>query len=132
MVCLDTSFLADLIRKKPEAIKKLTDLAKEGNKLSTTIITSAELFYGAYKSNNINKEKAKMQLVLSSFIVFPLDEVSPEKFGEILSKLEKMGQKIEDKDVMIAAIAISKGENTIVTRNKKDFGRIPNITVETY
>ena len=65
MVCLDTTFLADLIRKDPDAIKKLTSLAKEGNTLATTIITSAELFYGAYKSDNIYREKAKMRLVLS-------------------------------------------------------------------
>jgi tRNA(fMet)-specific endonuclease VapC len=132
MVCVDTTFLADLIRKNPDAIKKLTDLAKEGNILSTTIITSAELFYGAYKSNNVDREKAKMQLVLSRFIVFEMDEIGAEKFGEVLSKLEKLGQKIADKDVMIAAIAMSKGENVIVTRNKKDFERVPNIIVETY
>ena len=132
MVCLDTTFLADLIRKNPDAIKKLTDLAKEGNTLYTTIITCAELFYGAYKSNNVDREKAKMQLVLSRFIVFEMDETGAEKFGEVLSKLEKLGQKIADKDVMIAAIAMSKGENVIVTRNRKDFERIPNIIVETY
>ena len=132
MVCVDTTFLADLIRKNPDAIKKLTDLAKEGNILSTTFITSAELFYGAYKSNDVDREKAKMHLVLSRFIVFEMDEIGAEKFGEVLSKLEKLGQKIADKDVMIAAIAMSKGENVIVTRNKKDFERIPNIIVETY
>ena len=62
-----------------------------------------------------------MQLVLSRFIVFEMDEIGAEKFGEVLSKLEKLGQKIADKDVMIAAIAMSKGENVIVTRNKKKF-----------
>ena len=33
---------------------------------------------------------------------------------------------------MIAAIAMSKGENVIVTRNKKDFERIPGLIVQTY
>jgi len=132
MVCLDTTFLADLIRKKSDANKKLKSLAEEGHKLSTTIINSAELFYGAYKSTNIDKEKAKMKLVLSRFIVFEMDEIGAEKFGQILSTLEKNGQKISDRDVMIAAVALSKGENVIVTRNKKDFGRIPKLTVETY
>jgi len=57
MVCLDTTFLADLIRKNPDANKKLSQLVKEDNNLSTTIINSAELFYGAYKSNNVIKKK---------------------------------------------------------------------------
>jgi len=98
----------------------------------TTIINSAELFYGAYKSNNVDKEKAKMKLVLGRFIVFEMDEIGAEKFGEIFSKLDTQGQKIADRDIMIAAIALSKGENVIVTRNKKDFEKIPQLIVETY
>ena len=132
MVCLDTTFLADLIRKNPDAIKKLTYLANEENTLTTTIINSAELFYGAYKSNYVEREKEKIKLVLSRFIVFELDETSAEKFGELMAKLEKQGQKIADKDVLIAAITISKGENAVITRNKKDFEKIPNLTVLTY
>ena len=61
-----------------------------------------------------------------------MDEVGAERFGQIRSNLWKIGQIIPDRDVMIAAIALSKGENVIVTRNKKDFERIPNLTVETY
>jgi tRNA(fMet)-specific endonuclease VapC len=132
MVCLDNTFLADLIRKSLEANKKMDSLVKQGDTLSTTVINCAELFYGAYKSNNVDKEKANMKLVLSRFIVFEMDEVSAERFVEILSKLEKQGQKIADRDVMIAAIAMSKGENRVVTRNKKDFEKIPQLIVETY
>jgi len=61
-----------------------------------------------------------------------MDEIGAEKFGEILSKLDKQDQKIADRDIMIAAIAISKGENVIVTRNRKDFDRIPDLIVQTY
>jgi tRNA(fMet)-specific endonuclease VapC len=132
MVCLDTTFLADLIRKNPDANKKLNNLAKQSDSLSTTIINSAELFYGAHKSKSVDTEKAKLKLVLSRFLVFEMDEVSAEKFGEILSKLDKQGQKIADRDIMIAAIAITKGENVIVTRNKKDFEKIPQLTIQTY
>jgi len=55
-----------------------------------------------------------------------------ELFGQILGTLDKSGQKINDRDVMIAAIAMSKGENVIVTRNRKDFDRIPGLVTETY
>jgi tRNA(fMet)-specific endonuclease VapC len=124
--------LADLIRKNPDAIKKLASLANESNTLTTTIINSAELFYGAYKSNNVNREKEKVKLVLSRFIILDLDEDSAEKFGELCAKLDVQGQKIADKDMLIASVAIAKGEKTVVTRNTKDFERIPNLTVLTY
>ena len=53
-------------------------------------------------------------------------------FGEILSRLEKKGQTISDRDILIGAISLSKGEKTIITRNGKDFARIPELKVITY
>jgi predicted nucleic acid-binding protein len=61
-----------------------------------------------------------------------MNEKGAQKFGELLNKLEKSGKKISDRDALIAAIAISKGENTIITRNKKDFARISGLSVITY
>ena len=49
MVCVDTTFLIDLIHKNSAAEKKLSALAKGKDGPSTTVITVAELFYGAYK-----------------------------------------------------------------------------------
>jgi tRNA(fMet)-specific endonuclease VapC len=132
MVCLDTTFLADLIRKNPDATRKLSELMQESKSLSTTIINVAELFYGAYKAKNLETEKAKLKLVINQFIVFEMDEKGAERFGEILAKLDRTGQKIAERDVMIASIALSRGERTIVTRNKKDFEKISDLTIATY
>ena len=132
MVCLDTTFLIDLLHKNPAAEKKLSSLVKESDGPSTTVMTIAELFYGAYKSKNIATEKEKIKQVLGGFLILEMNERGAEKFGQILSALDKNGQKISDRDLMIAAIALSKGENVIVTRNRKDFDRIPSLVVETY
>ena len=132
MVCVDTTFLIDLLHKNPAAEKKLISLSKRIDGPSVTVITLGELFYGAYKSNNAEKEKEKTREALSGFLILEMNEQGAERFGEILGILDKRGQKINDRDVMIAAIAISKGEHSIVTRNKKDFERIPGLAVETY
>jgi len=132
MVCIDTTFVADLIRGNPDAEKKLNDLAKDGDDPFITVITIAELFYGALISKNAEKEKAKIKQVLEDFPIAEMDEYGAEKFGDILNALEKAGQKIADRDIMIAAIALSRGEKIIVTRNRKDFERIPNLKVVSY
>lgn len=132
MVCLDTTILADVIRKQPEAIRKLKTLSEVNKTFSTTIINIAELFYGACKSNNVKQGKEDVNLIISRFTLLEMDEKSAERYGQIRSKLQATGQIIPDRDLMIAAIALSEGENIIVTRNKKDFSRIPNLTVETY
>jgi tRNA(fMet)-specific endonuclease VapC len=132
MVCLDTTFLIDLIRKKPEAEKKLSSLIKRSDGPCVTVITVGELFYGAFKSRNVEKEKEKINAVLSGLLILEMNEHGAEKFGQILSALDQAGQKTNDRDVLIAAIAISKGQNVIITRNEKDFEKIPEIAVESY
>jgi len=132
MTCLDTTFLIDLLHKKPDAEKKLSSLMKRSDVPSVTVITVGELFYGACKSENVEKEKAKINDALTAFLVLEMDLRSAEKFGQLLAVLDKAGQKVNDRDVLIAAIAISKGEKVIVTRNAKDFVRIPEIVAESY
>jgi len=132
MVCLDTTFVIDLLRKNPAAEEKLAILAKRNDSPCATVVTVGELFYGAYKSKHVEAEKEKVREALSGFVILEMNEHGAEKFGQILSTLDKSGQKINDRDVMIAAIAISKGEDVLVTRNKKDFDKIPGILVETY
>ena len=83
-------------------------------------------------SKNVEREKEKITGILSCLLILEMNEHGAEKFGQILSTLDKMGQKTNDRDVLIAAIAISKGENTILTRNAKDFAKIPEISVESY
>jgi predicted nucleic acid-binding protein len=95
-------------------------------------MTLAELYYGAHKSNRMEAETAKIEQIKRSFLILEMNEQGAEKFGELVSRLEKTGRKISDRDVLIAAIAISKGENTIVTRNEKDFARISELSVVTY
>ncbi len=70
--------------------------------------------------------------VLSSFVILEMNEEGAKMFGEILSTLEKKGQTIPDRDILIGAISLSKGEETIITRNGKDFARIPGLKVITY
>lgn len=132
MVCLDSTFLIDLLRKNSAAEKKLTSLIRGSDGPCVTVITVGELFYGVYKSKNVEEEKENVKQALSGFLVLDMNENAAEKFGQILSILDKSGQKINDRDVMIASIALSKGENVIVTRNTKDFDRIPGLIVETY
>ncbi|MCL5949830.1 MAG: type II toxin-antitoxin system VapC family toxin [Candidatus Bathyarchaeota archaeon] len=129
---MDTTFLIDLIHKNLAAEKKLSSLVKRSDGPCTTVITVAELFYGAYKSKNVAAEKENIKQVLNGFLILEMNERGAEKFGQILSALDENGQKISDRDTMIAAIATSKGENVIVTRNKKDFEKIPQLIVETY
>lgn len=120
---LDTNIIINHIRGK-ERIDP--DLIDQG--VSISIITLAELYYGVYKSKNpVNNLNIVIQLLDSLGIqVEPLSRKSANEFGEIKAELEKLGTKIEDFDLLIAATA--KTENlTLVTKNLKHFQRIKGI-----
>ena len=91
MVCLDTTFFADLFRKNPAAEKKLYELANDTEIVSTTVMTIAELYYGAYKSRSISEEIKNVASVLNSFLILEMNPEGAKMFGEILSTLEKTG-----------------------------------------
>lgn len=92
---------------------------------SITVVTLAEFFYGAYKAKDQKGEKRKIIQAITGMQIMDMEESATDKFGELMSILDNAGQKVAERDVMIVAIALANEEQTIVTRNKKDFDRNP-------
>jgi len=91
--------------------------------LRLTIITLAELRYGAYNSQNVSENLKNIDNFLRKVRVLPLDHDAAGRFGKIKVDLRKKGQIIEDFDVLIASIALSHG-GVLVTNNVEHFKRI--------
>jgi tRNA(fMet)-specific endonuclease VapC len=132
MVCCDTTFIIDLIRKDSYAINKLKEVVSNREGLSITVITVAELYYGAYKSKNVEEEIFRIHETILRFSILEMNEESAKEYGRIRALLERRGIKIPDRDLFIAAISLSHDENVIITRNKRDFEEIPGLTVHSY
>ncbi|MFA9488065.1 MULTISPECIES: type II toxin-antitoxin system VapC family toxin [unclassified Mannheimia] len=90
-------------------------------------IVMFELFYGAYKSQNIEKNLAKIALLPFEVLVF--NEQDAQQAGEIRAKLAKQGTPIGTYDVQIAGQAIAQNL-TLITHNVKEFQRVPNLRYE--
>ena len=131
MVCLDTSFLIDVLRgeKRAEEIEKRLDEGTEPVKVASP--TVMELISGALLSNNPETEKQKVHQLLSYLIVLSLDKESAIIAGNTEAELTKAGEKIDVEDIMIGAIA-KKGNETLLTRNKKHFEKIKGLKIESY
>ena len=126
VLCLDTDILIDLLRGKSKTVEEIKQL-EDKFELVTTAINLFELYYGAYKTGrkrNIEavKEIARRVEVLS------FTEKSAEISGKILAELEKRGEAIDFRDVMIAGIVIEKNI-ALYTRNVKHFKRIEGINL---
>lgn len=130
MKCLDTDLLVAILRGKGEARGKMAALDREGGQ-STTAVNAFELFYGAYRSAQRGDNVEKTRMLLERLDIFPLDWLSSEKAGELLSDLAGRGYAIDFRDAMIAGITKQNGL-TLVTRNKEHFARIKGLKVETW
>jgi len=94
--------------------------------IKTSAITLMELYYGAYKSQKVTGNLAKIKTIEKSLEIIPVGIESVEIFGMLKSKLEKTGSRLDDFDLIIAACALAHNL-TLVTNNKKHFQRIEGL-----
>jgi predicted nucleic acid-binding protein len=126
--CLDTDFLVALLRGKNDAKSKIESLDAEGRNATTTI-NAFELFYGAHKSAKREKNVKEVFKLLDRLDVFDFTLEASEVAGEITAILEKEGEMLDFRDIMIASI-IKCHRMTLVTRNVDHFKRIKGLQME--
>ena len=112
-----------------------TVLAKfEENKnipISISLITYAELVFGAKRSQN---ERTNMLKVNRIREIYPVEELNigiMELFADIKANMYSKAMRIEDMDLFIAATAIYN-DLTLVTNNTKHFKNIPLLKLENW
>ena len=99
--------------------------------ISISMITYAELVFGAKRSQNEQKNIIKVNHIRDIYPIEELNEGVMEVFADIKAKMLDKGIRIEDMDLLIAATAIYN-ELTLVTNNTKHFENIPNLKIENW
>ena len=126
---LDTNIISDLIRNPSgPAAKRIEDVGAKA--ICTSIIVAAELRYGCAKRGS-PKLLAKVEGVLQTIPVLPLDIPADTDYGGLRAELEAAGQPIGANDLLIAAHALALGL-TLVTNNTREFGRVRGLKVENW
>jgi len=135
MKCLDTTYFVDLVR-KPSAIKDITMRLDEEDRCATTVFNVYEALFGSYAVDDAKGEKIREMIskAANRLEVLEFRYVDALKAADIGGALLKK-KKRAGADAITAAIAINNGCEAVVTRNKKQFGWIKDLTgleVETY
>ena len=85
--------------------------------------------YGVHKSQHHKKNQTALCEFLAPVDIMPFDEEVTDHYGRIRTQLEKNGTPIGALDTMIAAHAQCLSA-ILVTNNKKEFARIPDLIIE--
>jgi tRNA(fMet)-specific endonuclease VapC len=86
-----------------------------------------ELYYGAFKSQRIEKNVARVDALQLPVLEF--DREDARRAGEVRAHLASKGTPIGPYDVLIAGQAKAR-KLTLVTHNTTEFQRVPGLKVE--
>lgn len=126
---LDTNIISDMIRNPSGQVASRIGRLDPGA-ICTSIVVAAELRYGCAKKGS-EKLLARVESLLATIPVLPLDVPADTQYGGIRAELEAAGQPIGANDLLIGAHACALGL-TLVTDNTKEFSRIRGLTLENW
>jgi len=126
MFLLDTDTIIYILKGHPVAEKNLRRYYHDPIKLC--IVTLMELYYGAYKSQKVTSNLAKIKTLENTLEILPLGQVMVEIFGKQKSHLEKSGTPLDDFDLILGCCALSHNL-ILVTNNTKHFKKMEGLKV---
>jgi len=130
MIGLDTSASIDLFKGEPK-IKFFLENAKD--KVATTMINIFEFYIGLDLENIKHQKEESFYLeILKSLYHYNKNIESCRYASKIFWRLRKKGITISRFDCLIAAVFITNGVTRILTRNKKHFENIKELSVISY
>jgi tRNA(fMet)-specific endonuclease VapC len=121
---LDSDWVADYLKGREPAVEIVDSLYSAG--LSISIITYAEVYEGIYYGHNRPQYERVYQEFLRGVDVLGINQGVARRFAIVRGALRTQGQLISQTDLLIAATALEHGL-VMVTRNIRDFGRVPGI-----
>jgi len=126
---LDTNIISDMIRNPSgQVAARIEQIGPRA--ICTSVVVAAELRYGCAKKGSA-KLLARVESLLATIAVLPLDVPADTEYGGIRAELEAAGQPIGANDLLIGAHAYALGL-TLVTDNTKEFSRIRGLTIENW
>lgn len=129
MYLLDTDTVIYILKGHPAVTENLKSHLSDPIKIS--VVTYMELYYGAYKSQRITANAARVKTIAQSIEMVPINAAVAETFGMIKANLESGGNRLDDFDLAIAATALANNL-ILVTNNTDHFSRIDGLRIENW
>jgi tRNA(fMet)-specific endonuclease VapC len=135
MIHLDSSFLIDLhretARERPGPAFEFIEALDPEEILGVSVHVACELRAGAELSRRSLQEHEALDRLLSGVLIaYPDDRFAPA-YARLLAATSRGGKAIAAMDALIATAALLD-DAPLVTRNVKDFSRVPGLRVLAY
>lgn len=123
---LDTNICIYLLNGNKKIESKINSTGIYSIAITHTVL--AELFFGAYNSEKVKDNLARIEEFKQNLAILQEDAESSRLFGKIKADLKAEGNLIDDFDILIASISLAN-DCTLVTNNENHFKRIKNLSI---
>lgn len=128
---LDTTFLVDLVRGDPGA-RALLEGAESGSEaVRIPAPALAKLWEALERSRHPPRDLDRVRAVLDAAATVAFTAAHAARAGRILGRSVREGAPMDPFDAMVAAVAAEEDES-LVTRNVRDFERVDGLRLRTY
>jgi tRNA(fMet)-specific endonuclease VapC len=128
---LDTNMVSDFIHRRQGVDVQVRDAMARGAIIGTCMPVLAELFYGVELSASREINRPRLVRGLNKIRCWPFDRNAAEEYGRIAAQLRRIGRDMQQIDIMIAAVAFSLGNCTVVSVDS-DLAAVPGLRVENW
>jgi tRNA(fMet)-specific endonuclease VapC len=104
---------------------------KLGHRIGICVPVLGELWSGVELSSSRARNLADLRLALATLAIWPYTTEAAEEYGRIFAELRRVGRRIQQVDMQIAAIARTL-PNCIVVSKDSDLSAVSGITVENW
>ena len=124
---LDTNTCIYALKDRGHVVERLAACVPDD--IGVSIVTVAELWFGARKSVRPAATRREIDAFLAPFAVLPFDEAAAEVYARLRLELERKGRPIGERGLLIASIGVAHGL-TVVTHDVSDFGHVGGLEIE--
>ena len=78
-----------------------------------------------------DRNMQSLQRALTAWKIWPFDEKAAFEYGRIAAELRRIGRPMQQIDMMVAALAFSLGNCTVVSENTH-LAAVPGLSVENW
>jgi tRNA(fMet)-specific endonuclease VapC len=128
---LDTGIAQDFVNRRNGVPERADATRRGGNRIGICTPVLGELWAGVEGSASRDRNLQRLRLALSRLVVWPYTNEAAEQFGRVFAELRRIGRPMQQIDIMVAAIALSLGSCTVVSKDS-DVGAIPGLAVENW
>jgi tRNA(fMet)-specific endonuclease VapC len=126
---LDTGKAGDLISRRRGIDVRVREVVLQGDHVGICIPVLGELWAGMELSASRERNLQRMRHALAKLRIWPYDLKAAQEYGRVFAALRRLGRKIQQVDMQIAAIALGLGNCTVVSGDS-DFAVVPGLVVE--